>query len=123
MQIPLAAIGFFLSGALTCAQAQAPQVAAPASAAASAPAPARGGAPRPYRAPIQVPTAAGQNASPDLRAPKITIPPPPRPTFLTNCDSTGCWGSDGSRTNVIGGALVRPDGKMCQNVAGVLQCP
>jgi hypothetical protein len=42
---------------------------------------------------------------------------------LPNCDSSGCWGSDGIRYNAIGGSLMRSDGRMCQNFNGVLQCP
>lgn len=124
MHTGIAAVGFILFSAGSWASAQAPLVAEPASAAASAPAPNRGGgAPRPYRAPIQVPSAAGQITSPALPAPPITVTPAPRPTFSTTCDNTGCWGSDGTRYNAIGGALVRPDGSMCQNVGGVMQCP
>lgn len=89
----------------------------------SASAPSRGGAPRPYRAPIAVPSAAGQISAPALPSPIITIDPAPRPTFTGHCDSSGCWGSDGTRTNAVGGALVRPDGRICQDVGGVLQCP
>lgn len=123
MHTVMAAVGFSLIAAASWASAQAPAVAEPAWAATSAPAPARGGAPRPYQAPIQVPSAAGQITSPDLRAPTITVTPAPRPTFSANCDSTGCWGSDGTRYNAVGGALVRPDGRMCQNIGGVMSCP
>jgi hypothetical protein len=99
--------------------AAAPAVAAPASASA----PSRGGAPRPYQAPIQVPSAAGQIRTPALPAPAVGITPAAPPTFTGTCDSSGCWGSDGTRYNAIGGALVRPDGRLCQNVGGVMQCP
>ncbi len=123
MHIATAAVGFFMLSIDSWAGAQAPPIAEPASAAASAPASVRGGAPRPYRAPIQVPSAAGQITSPDLRAPVITVTPTPRPTFSANCDNTGCWSSDGTRYNAVGGALVRPDGRMCQNIGGVMLCP
>ena len=124
MHIRIAAVGLFLLTAGSWAGAQAPAVAAePAATAASASAPTRGGAPRPYRAPIQVPSAAGQITSPVLPAPTVTVTPAPRPTFSANCDSTGCWGSDGTRYNAVGGALVRPDGRMCQNIGGVMLCP
>lgn len=98
-----------------------PAVAAPAAPVASAP--ARGGAPRPYRPPIQVPSAAGQIPPQTLPELAAGIPLPTRPTFTGHCDNTGCWGSDGTRYNAVGGALVRPDGRMCQNVGGVVQCP
>jgi hypothetical protein len=58
-----------------------------------------------------------------VSAPAVTVTPPAQPSFVGNCDSTGCWGSDGTRYNAIGGALVRPDGRMCQNSGGVVQCP
>ena len=117
---------FFLFDVGSFARAQAPVVAEPAAAsssAASAPAPARSGAPLMYREPIQLPSKPAQIAIPDLRAPTVTVTSPPSPTFLPNCDSSGCWGSDGIRYNAIGGALMRSDGRMCQNFNGVLQCP
>jgi len=114
-----------LAGAACAGQGQttptdtAPLVSVPASASA----PARGSVPRPYRAPITVPSAAGQIRSPNLQAPAVSITPAAPPTFTGNCDSAGCWGSDGTRYNAVGGSLVRPDGRMCQNVGGVMQCP
>jgi len=113
---------FFLFDVGSFARAQAPVVAEPAAASSSAAsAPERSGAPLMYREPIQLPSKPAQIAIPDLRAPTITLPP--SPTFLSNCDSSGCWGSDGIRYNAIGGALMRSDGRMCQNFNGVLQCP
>jgi hypothetical protein len=113
-----------LVAAPVLAQPQTVDAAASAAAApASRAAPARGGAPRPYQAPIQVPSAAGQIRVPTLPPPAISVTPAPRPTFTGNCDSSGCWDSDGTRINAVGGALVRPDGRMCQDVGGVLQCP
>lgn len=116
-----------LAGAASAVPCQAhapPADAAPiVSVPASASAPSRGGVPRPYRVPIEVPSAAGQIRSPNLSAPTVRITPAAPPTFTGNCDSAGCWGSDGTRYNAIGGALVRPDGRMCQNVGGVMQCP
>ncbi len=70
-----------------------------------------------------VPSVAGQIQALRLAAPIITVAPSPAPRFSSTCDSSGCWGSDGTRYNAIGGALVRPDGRMCQNVGGVMQCP
>jgi hypothetical protein len=127
VQIWIVAVSLFLFGVGSFARAQAPIVVEPAaaasSAAASAPAPARSGAPRMFREPIQLPSTPAQIAIPDLRAPTVTVTSPPGPTFLPNCDSSGCWGSDGIRYNAIGGVLMRPDGRMCQNFNGLLQCP
>ena len=78
--------------------------------------------PAPDRAPIPAPSAAGPTSLPHLPAPKTRVTPPVQPSFSSSCDSAGCWGSDGTRYNAIGGALLRPDGRACQSVAGVLQC-
>lgn len=83
----------------------------------------RGGSPRPYIEPILVPSAAGQIAPLRQPSPTIQITPPAAPTFSSACDSTGCWGSDVTRYNAVGGSLVRPDGRTCQNVGGVISCP
>ena len=122
IRIWIVATCFFLFDVGSVARAQAPVVAEPAAASSSAAsAPVRSGAPLMYREPILLPSKPAQTAIPDLRAPTITLPP--SPTFLSNCDSSGCWGSDGIRYNAIGGALMRSDGRMCQNFNGVLQCP
>ncbi len=105
------------------ADERASAIAPAASAPTPASAPARTAARRAYQAPIQVPSAAGQIRSPTLPAPAITVTPVPPRTFSGTCDSTGCWGSDAIRYNAVGGALVRPDGRTCQNVGGVMQCP
>ncbi len=121
---PLLAIALVLSHAgAPAAPPTQPADTGAATPAAAASAPARGGSPRPYQAPITVPSAAGQIRVPALPAPTITVDPVPPPTFTGRCDSTGCWNSDGTRANAIGGALVRPDGRVCQDVGGVLQCP
>ena len=86
-------------------------------------APQRGGSPTPYSAPVTVPSAAGRIEPLRLPSPTLSVTPPIAPSFSSNCDSSGCWGSDGTRYNAVGGALVRPDGKMCQNVGGVMSCP
>ena len=83
----------------------------------------RSGSPTPYSPPLAVPSVAGQIQPLRLAAPAIAVVPSPAPRFSSTCDSSGCWGSDGTRYNAIGGALVRPDGRMCQNVGGVMQCP
>lgn len=123
IQIWIVVLCIFLFGVGSFARAQAPIVAEPAAAASSAPAPARSSAPLTHREPIQLPSKPAQIAIPDLRAPTVTVTSPPSPTFLPSCDSSGCWGSDGIRYNAIGGALMRSDGRMCQNFNGVLQCP
>lgn len=86
-----------------------------------APTPARV-APPAYRSPISVPSAA-RFEQPRLLEPKVHINIAPSPPFTSHCDSTGCWGSDGTRYNAAGGMLLRPDGRMCREVAGVMQCP
>ena len=96
--------------------------------AASAPARAASAAPKtrpsPFRVPLEVPSAARRRPPIGVAPLPVTVPAAPLPPVFTSvCDSSGCWGSDGSRTNAAGGMLVRPDGKICQNVAGVLQCP
>lgn len=85
--------------------------------------PPRGGSPTPYRAPIVVPSAAGSIAPLYLPTPNIVVTQPTPPSFTGTCDSAGCWGSDGTRYNAVGGSLMRPDGRMCQSVGGVMQCP
>ncbi len=88
-----------------------------------APAASRSGAPAPYSAPVSVPSAAGQIGASRIPVPNVTVNVPPRPAFTSSCDSGGCWGSDGARYNSVGGSLVSPNGKICQSVGGVLQCP
>lgn len=83
----------------------------------------RGGSPSPYSPPVSVPSVADQIQPLRLPAPAITVTPAPSPTFSSGCDSAGCWGSDGTRYNAMGPALVRPDGRNCQIVAGVVTCP
>ncbi len=85
-------------------------------------APTRGAAPTPYRTPIAVPSAAGSIAPLQLPMPSIVVTPPTPPSLAGSCDSAGCWGTDGTRYNALGGSLVRPDGRMCQNVGGAMQC-
>lgn len=97
----------------------APTPAATASAPASEPAVRR---PPPYRSPISVPSAARIDLPP-LAGPAVTPGATPAPAFTSTCDSSGCWGSDGTRYNAAGGMLTRPDGRICRDVAGVMQCP
>ena len=42
---------------------------------------------------------------------------------ITNCDSAGCWGTDGTRYNKGGGNTYFPStGGSCQNISGQMQC-
>ena len=42
---------------------------------------------------------------------------------VNNCDSSGCWGSDGTRYNNGAGATYFPStGGSCQNIGGQMQC-
>jgi len=41
----------------------------------------------------------------------------------TNCDSAGCWGTDGTRYNKgAGNTYFPPTGGSCQNIGGQMQC-
>lgn len=45
------------------------------------------------------------------------------PSTITNCDSAGCWGSDGTRYNKGAGNTYFPStGGACQNTGGQMQC-
>lgn len=49
--------------------------------------------------------------------------PQRQPSTITNCDSSGCWGSDGTRYNRGAGNTYLPStGGSCQNVGGQMQC-
>ena len=49
--------------------------------------------------------------------------PQRQPSTITNCDSAGCWGSDGTRYNKAAGDTYFPTtGGSCQNVGGQMQC-
>ena len=46
-----------------------------------------------------------------------------QPSSITNCDSAGCWGSDGTRYNRGAGDTYFPStGGVCQGVGGQMQC-
>lgn len=46
-----------------------------------------------------------------------------QPSTVSNCDSSGCWGSDGTRYNRGAGDTYFPStGGSCQNVGGQMQC-
>ena len=53
-----------------------------------------------------------------------SAPTPQRaPSSITNCDSAGCWGSDGTRYNKAAGNTYFPStGGSCQNIGGQMQC-
>lgn len=54
--------------------------------------------------------------------PAVTIPRPVAPVVITSCDPNGCWASDGSRLNRLGGSLVGPRG-ICSVQGSLLNCP
>lgn len=50
--------------------------------------------------------------------------PPPGPVTITNCDSTGCWGSDGERYNSTDGqTFFRGSGGTCHRQGNMMHCP
>lgn len=53
-----------------------------------------------------------------------SAPAPQRaPSTITNCDSTGCWGTDGTRYNKGAENTYFPStGGSCQNIGGQMQC-
>lgn len=53
-----------------------------------------------------------------------SAPAPQRaPSSITNCDSAGCWGSDGTRYNKAAGNTYFPStGGSCQSIGGQMQC-
>lgn len=49
--------------------------------------------------------------------------PQRQPSSITNCDGTGCWGSDGTHYNRGAGDTYFPStGGVCQAVGGQMQC-
>lgn len=45
------------------------------------------------------------------------------PKYTSNCDGSGCWGTDGTRYNNSGtGNYYSSDGKFCQSIGGQMQC-
>lgn len=53
-----------------------------------------------------------------------SVPAPQRtPSTITNCDSAGCWGTDGTRYNKGAGDTYFPsNGGSCQSIDGQMQC-
>lgn len=46
-----------------------------------------------------------------------------QPSTVSNCDSSGCWGSDGTRYNRGAGDTYFPStGGSCQSIGGQMQC-
>ena len=57
------------------------------------------------------------------KKPQTKLQPPQQPSMITNCDPGGCWDNQGQRYNGTGGTpYFRQDGKVCQSVAGRMQC-
>lgn len=45
------------------------------------------------------------------------------PKYISNCDGSGCWGTNGTRYNNSGtGNYYSSDGKFCQSIGGQMQC-
>jgi hypothetical protein len=53
---------------------------------------------------------------------KTAVQAAPITVFLTSCDKSGCWCSDGNRYNVQGTAYISPNGRTCQKVGNAMQC-
>jgi hypothetical protein len=53
-----------------------------------------------------------------------SAPAPARaPGHITSCDSGGCWDNYGTRYNHGAGPThIRQDGRVCQNIGGMMQC-
>lgn len=57
------------------------------------------------------------------KKPQAKPQPPQQPSMITNCDPVGCWDNQGQRYNGKAGTpYLRQDGKVCQSVAGIMQC-
>lgn len=85
---------------------------------------------RPATARISPPLSVGPIAVPPAAnlpvRPMAPLPPPPvagsrPPATVTQCDSAGCWTSEGKHLMRVGPDLVGP-AAMCSIQAGVLQC-
>lgn len=49
-------------------------------------------------------------------------PPATHPSPITACDPGGCWDSGGLRYNGTGNAMIRSDGKVCQQIGNMMHC-
>lgn len=48
----------------------------------------------------------------------------PTPSTITNCDAGGCWDNQGGRYRKGAGPThIRQDGKVCQRIGELMQCP
>lgn len=67
---------------------------------------------------------AGVDVSANNSSSSYSAPVAPKgPSTVNNCDSSGCWGSDGTRYNKGAGNTYFPsNGGSCQNVGGQMQC-
>lgn len=62
---------------------------------------------------------------PRASKPEASLPPTPRAApspFISACDASGCWASDGTRLNRAGPVLLGPRG-VCTQAGTLLQCP
>ncbi|WP_347460325.1 DUF4124 domain-containing protein [Acinetobacter thermotolerans] len=70
-------------------------------------------------------TASQRNVLAGLNTPTSSAPPTIQrpPSVITNCDTSGCWGSDGTRYNKGAGNTYFPStGGTCIDVGGQMQC-
>ena len=79
--------------------------------------------PLPPRAPAAAPAVVPQLAVPSTAAPLPPIVVPPPPPFVTACDATGCWSSDGRRLDRVGPDTYFRDRQLCTARGGLLYCP
>lgn len=68
-------------------------------------------------------TASQRNAIAGISNPTNNVSNSSPPSSITNCDSAGCWGTDGTRYNKGAGNTYFPStGGSCQNIGGQMQC-
>lgn len=60
------------------------------------------------------------------RPPVLPMAPTPptatHPSPVTACDPGGCWDTSGARYNGTGPAMIRGDGKVCQQIGNMMHC-
>ena len=66
----------------------------------------------------------GSAPAPSTPSAPTSMPVPPQaPAHITNCDPTGCWDNYGNRyNNGAGPTRFRQDGRVCQNIGGMMHC-